>query len=115
MSFQAQPTTAGTYRVKVHGSNKDRYWKYIPDTERWIQLNAVDKSNKPSSIQFKVNIPLPPTYDSPLISCFSGTLLQSLETRTLSPSSPHMTQTLASSFLLTTKRSIGLMVLRKGK
>ncbi|ESK95382.1 hypothetical protein Moror_3820 [Moniliophthora roreri MCA 2997] len=53
MSFQPQPTKTGTYRIKVYGSDKDRYWKYIPDKDRWIELTTVDDSNKPSSIQFK--------------------------------------------------------------
>ncbi|KAK7463480.1 hypothetical protein VKT23_006829 [Stygiomarasmius scandens] len=56
MSFLAQPTKAGTYRVKVYDSDKDRYWKYIPDRDRWVQLATVDESTKPSSIQFKWNI-----------------------------------------------------------
>jgi len=55
MSFLAQPTKAGTYRIKVYDSDKDRYWKYIPDRDRWVQLTAIDESTKPSSIQFKVD------------------------------------------------------------
>jgi hypothetical protein len=56
MSFQPQPTKAGTYRVKVYGSGKDRYLKYIPDRDRWIQLTNLDESDKPSSIQFEVSM-----------------------------------------------------------
>ena len=54
MSFQPQPTKAGTYRVKVYNTDKDHYWKYIPDSDCCIQLSAVDESDKPSNIQFKV-------------------------------------------------------------
>ena len=44
MSFQAYPTDAGQYRVKVYNTDKDRYWRYIPDRSRWIKLTTVDES-----------------------------------------------------------------------
>ncbi|KAI6132286.1 hypothetical protein EV401DRAFT_264952 [Pisolithus croceorrhizus] len=56
MAFQPQPTTSGTYRVKVFNGDDDTYWKYVPDKGLRIQLAKVDKSDKPSSIQFKWNI-----------------------------------------------------------
>ncbi|KIJ91507.1 hypothetical protein K443DRAFT_14331 [Laccaria amethystina LaAM-08-1] len=46
ISFQPQPTKAGTYRVKVYDSDKDRYWKYMPDDGRSIQLTEVDEPDK---------------------------------------------------------------------
>lgn len=45
MAFQAQPTVAGVYRVKVYGTDRDCYWKYISDATRWISLQTVDESN----------------------------------------------------------------------
>ncbi|KAI5999547.1 hypothetical protein EDD15DRAFT_2160723 [Pisolithus albus] len=54
MVYQPQPTASGTYRVKVFNGNDDTYWKYIPDRDLWVQLAKVDKSDKPSSVQFKV-------------------------------------------------------------
>ncbi|KAI5989294.1 hypothetical protein EDD15DRAFT_1315096 [Pisolithus albus] len=56
MVYQPQPTASGTYRVKVFNGNDDTYWKYIPDRDLWVQLAKVDKSDKPSSVQFKWNI-----------------------------------------------------------
>ena len=48
MSFQAQPTVTGTYLVKQYNDN--RYWKYISNGTRWIQLDSLD----PNSNLFKV-------------------------------------------------------------
>ena len=48
MSFQSQPTVAGTYRVKQYNGNG--YWKYISDGTRRIQLDSLDEN----SDQFKV-------------------------------------------------------------
>jgi hypothetical protein len=53
MAFQAQPTTKGVYRVKVFGTDKGSYWKYISDATRWIKLTTVDES----SDQFKARLP----------------------------------------------------------
>lgn len=51
-SFPSQPTKAGTYCVKawVYNTDKNNYWKYIPDSDCWIQLTAVEESDKPSNI-----------------------------------------------------------------
>lgn len=65
MPFQAQPTKAGTYRVKVYGTDKSHYWKYIPDLGHLIQLATVDESAKPTSLQFKVNMPMLHTSEKP--------------------------------------------------
>jgi hypothetical protein len=43
MTFQAQPTVAGTYRVKHY--NSDIYWKYISNGARWIQVNPLDENS----------------------------------------------------------------------
>ena len=43
MSFQAQPTVAGNYRVKQYNSNG--YWKYISDGTRWIQLDILEQNS----------------------------------------------------------------------
>ena len=43
MSFQAQPTVAGTYRVKQYNSND--YWKYISDGTLWIKLDSLDENS----------------------------------------------------------------------
>ena len=49
MSFQGQPTVAGTYRVKQH--NSSGYWKYISDETRWIQLDSLDESSDLFKVQ----------------------------------------------------------------
>ena len=51
MSFQGQPTAAGTYRVKQYNGNS--YWKYVSDGTRWIQLDSLDKNS--DSDLFKVH------------------------------------------------------------
>ena len=53
MSFQAQLTVAGTYRVKQHNSNV--YWKYISDgtPSSWIQFVSIDKNSDLTDL-FKV-------------------------------------------------------------
>jgi hypothetical protein len=43
MSFQAQPTVAGTYLVKQYNSNN--YWKYISSGARSIQLDSLDENS----------------------------------------------------------------------
>ena len=56
MSFQAYPTEAGTYRVKVYKTDKDHYWKYIQDRDRWVKLTTVDETAaNPSSLSFIVS------------------------------------------------------------
>ena len=55
MSFQAYPTEPGTYRIKVYNTDKDHYWKYIQDRNRWVKLTKVDESEKPSSLSFLVS------------------------------------------------------------
>jgi choline dehydrogenase-like flavoprotein len=52
MTFQAQPTTEGVYRVKVYETDNGSYWKYMPDSTLWIKMTNVDKL----SSQFKWNI-----------------------------------------------------------
>jgi len=53
MSSQPQPTTRGTYRVKIYQNNRDGYWKYVPLNQRnpgWIQLDAVPTSSHTASL-----------------------------------------------------------------
>ena len=57
MPFQAQPTVAGTYRVKLFDTNG--YWKYKCDGIRYIELDfSLDKN----SDLFKVYYPCNPTH-----------------------------------------------------
>ncbi|KAF8307457.1 hypothetical protein DL93DRAFT_2101250 [Clavulina sp. PMI_390] len=53
MTFQAVPTEAGVYRVKVYNSGNDSYWRYMTDaTPAWIKMTTLDSSNS----AFKWNI-----------------------------------------------------------
>ncbi|KAF8815121.1 hypothetical protein BYT27DRAFT_7249482 [Phlegmacium glaucopus] len=55
MSFHGHPgTKGGVYRLKVYNSERDLYWKYVPDSQR-IQLATVDKSESPGLL-FKWHI-----------------------------------------------------------
>jgi len=54
MSFQAQPTVEGVYRIKVYGTTANAYWKYIWDGQPWthmsvqspwIKMTTVDESS----------------------------------------------------------------------
>ena len=52
MTFQATPTEAGVYRVKVYGSGNDLYWRYMTDASpSWIKRTDLDAS----SDDFKVS------------------------------------------------------------
>ena len=54
MSFQAEPTVAGTYRVKQ--ADTDGYWKYIPEGTPWIQLDhSLDKNSDLYKVYYPCN------------------------------------------------------------
>ena len=54
MSFQAQPTVTGTYRIKQYNSNG--YWKYISDRTRWIQLDSLDQKSYLFKVYYLCNL-----------------------------------------------------------
>lgn len=46
MAFQATPTDAGVYRVKVYDSGTDSYWRYMTDASpSWIKRTDLDASS----------------------------------------------------------------------
>ena len=57
MPFQPQPTTGGTYRVKLYQTDSNRYWKYVPlgrNDAAWIQLGSIVPESNPNARMLQV-------------------------------------------------------------